>query len=144
MSGAELVRQLGQKIGIDDLVLSSDNSCGVLFDKDDVLFELTNGNLFIAAEIGQVEKADRAKFFEFFMEANHLGHDSAFGSIGYDAEREMFTLTRVLPENTEYDKFEEAVVLFIRALRQLKKQLQEGVGNSENTQNSFSILNGFS
>ncbi|SFS49465.1 Tir chaperone protein (CesT) family protein [Succinivibrio dextrinosolvens] len=144
MNGAELIRQLGQKIGIDDLSFSNDNNCGVLFDEDDVLFELTNGNLFIAAEIGHVENSERAKFFEIFMSSNHLGQGAALGSIGFDAERDMFTLTRVLPENMDYNKFEEALVIFIRALRQLKSKLQDGVDTSDENQNSFSILKGFS
>ncbi|MCR5537175.1 MAG: type III secretion system chaperone [Succinivibrio sp.] len=145
MDGAELIRQLGQKIGISDLALSQENSCGVLFDDDDVLFEVHNGNLFIVAEIGRGAEADREKLFEIFMDANHLGHATGFGSLGYDPEREMFTLTRVLPEEIEFAKFEEQLVLFIKALRYWKNYLKNGGPvEEESSAQPSSMLGGLS
>ena len=76
--------KLGDKLGISDLNMTEDNTCGVFFDDDDVLFECSHGNLFIVAEIGRVEEDEKEKMFKVFMDANHLGHATAFGSIGYD------------------------------------------------------------
>lgn len=83
--------KLGDKLGISDLNMTEDNTCGVFFDDDDVLFECSHGNLFIVAEIGRVEEDEKDKMFKVFMDANHLGHATAFGSIGYDEERDIFT-----------------------------------------------------
>ena len=38
-----------------------------------------------------VEEDEKEKMFKIFMDANHLGHATAFGSIGYDGERDIFT-----------------------------------------------------
>ncbi|WP_406016953.1 type III secretion system chaperone [Succinivibrio sp.] len=91
MSAEKLMGQLGDKLGISDLNMTEDNTCGVLFDSDDVLFECSHGNLFIVSEIGRVEEDEKEKMFKIFMETNHLVHATAFGSIGYDGERDIFT-----------------------------------------------------
>ena len=92
MSDEKLMGHLGDKLGISDLNMTEDNTCGVLFDSDDVLFECSHGNLFIVAEIGRVDdEEERDKLFKVFIDANHLGHATAFGSIGYDGERDIFT-----------------------------------------------------
>ena len=147
MSFAELIHQLGQQLNITDLSLSEDNTCGVIFDNDDVLFENTNNNIFIVSEIGRVEEEERDKLFAIFMDANHLGHGTAYGSIGYDAQRDIFTLTRVLTEDIEYKKFEEQLVLFLKALRYWKRYIQNGdekEEQSESNNDSLSMLQGLS
>ncbi len=148
MSCAELIHQLGQKLNISDLSLTEDNTCGVLFDDDDVLFENVNGNLFIVAEIGSVDENERNKFFALFMDANHLGHGTAYGSIGYDEQRDIFTLTRIVSEDIEYEKFEEQLVVFLKTLRYWKRYIQDGKVSEDSTQesenNSLSMLSGLS
>ncbi len=147
MSCAELIHQLGQKLNISDLSLTEDNTCGVLFDDDDVLFENVNGNLFIVAEIGRVEEDERNKYFAIFMDANHLGHGTAYGSIGYDEQRDIFTLTRIVSEDIVYEKFEEQLVVFLKTLRYWKKYLQDGEVSESTTEtenSSLSMLSGLS
>ncbi len=126
--------------------MTEDNTCGVLFDGDDVLFECSNGNLFIVSEIGRVEEDENEKMFKIFMDANQLGHATAFGSIGYDEERDIFTMTRVLHEDMEYDKFEEQLVLFLKALRYWEKYLQvaDAVETKAEGSDTLSMLSGLS
>ena len=147
MNCAELIHQLGQKLNISDLSLTEDNTCGILFDDDDVLIENSNNNIFIVSEIGRVEEDEKEKFFAVFMDANHLGHGTAFGSIGYDEQRDIFTLTRVLNDEIEFEKFEEQLVLFLKALRYWKRYIQDGTGaedNKEHQNDSLSMLSGLS
>ncbi len=59
MNCAELIHQLGQKLNISDLSLTEDNTCGILFDDDDVLIENSNNNIFIVSEIGRVEEDEK-------------------------------------------------------------------------------------
>ena len=116
MSGSKLITELGARIGISDLALDEEHTCGVMFD-DEFFFECQHGNLFIMAEIDRVEEKDeRVALFSKFMYANHLGHATGFGSIGYDPEREGVTLTRIVDEDLEYQKFEEQMTLFVNCL----------------------------
>ena len=59
MSAEKLIRQLEDKLGISDLNMTEDNTCWVIFDSDDVLFECSHGNLFIVSEIGRVEEEEK-------------------------------------------------------------------------------------
>lgn len=147
MSCAELIHQLGQKLNISDLALTENNTCGILFDEDDVLFENTHKHIFIVAEIGRAEDNVKDKLFNVFMDANHLGHGTAYGSIGFDEQRSVFTITRVVDEDIEYEKFEDQLVLFLKALRYWKRYMQDGAQSDEKSRNendTLSLLQGLS
>jgi len=111
----ELIRNLGLRLGIADLELSEDGSCSVTFGPDEVIFEQEGEMLFIIAEIGSAEGNE--KIFRAMLDANHCGHGSGFGSIGWDCERNSFTLSRVIEGDFNNELFEKQLKLFVSTLR---------------------------
>ena len=107
----ELIRNLGLRLGIADLELSEDGSCSVTFGPDEVIFEQEGEMLFIIAEIGSAEGNE--KIFRAMLDANHCGHGSGFGSIGWDCERNSFTLSRVIEGDFNNELFEKQLKLFV-------------------------------
>ncbi|MCR5536591.1 MAG: type III secretion system chaperone [Succinivibrio sp.] len=123
MNAQELVSSLATRIGLSGLSLAETGACSVIFEEDEVVFEDNNQKLFVFAEIGPA--AGRETLYADLLDANHLGHGTAYGSIGLDRQRDVFTLCRVVELPCEYEQFEEQLALFINVLRHWKKQLSE-------------------
>jgi hypothetical protein len=128
MDCEHLLQQLGTAIGL-DLRFSESNTCGVLFDNDEVIFEKNEGKLHLIAALGP--SAGRDDVCRRLLEANYLGAQTGFASIGLDSGREDFVLHRVLEGNMDYPEFEEAVTLFVRAARHWRKWLANPQGAQE-------------
>ena len=103
--------------------LSEHNTCSVVFDNDEVVFELHDNQLFIIGVIGSA--AGREALYARFLQADYLGAETGFGAIGLDTERGEFVLHRNLVGNLEYGEFEAVVTLFIQVLRYWKSFLQD-------------------
>lgn len=130
MSAADLLSELGNKLGF-PVTLSSDGTCCVIFDEDEVDFELFGESLYVMADIGAASNREDA--FRRLLEANCLGRESGGACIGLDAARDTFTLHRVFAGETAYPSFEEELTLFLKALRYWKEWLalppaQDGAG----------------
>ena len=122
MKPADLIATLGDRLKIEDLVLSEQGVCSVFFDDDEVVFECNDDRLFIFAEIGSAQ--GRQDLYLELMQANHLGLGAAYGSIGLDVNKESFTQTRVFEGDITYGLFEKRVADFIIALRYWKRYLE--------------------
>ncbi|MCR5537284.1 MAG: type III secretion system chaperone [Succinivibrio sp.] len=122
MQVQEIFKTLGQRIGL-SLSLTDEQTCSVLFDGDEVRFEVQDSQLFIYAEVGSL--AGREDLYIRLLGANHLGQWSGFGSLGLDENKELLTLTRVLVLECSYAAFERELTLFIKVLRYWKTFLQE-------------------
>ncbi len=122
MNGELLIGELGRAIGI-DLKLSEAGTCGVFFDEDEVFFERHEGQLYLIAELGPA--AGRRDAHTRLLEADCLGAESGQACIGLDAQREVFTLHRILEGELTSAEFEKALTLFIRALRYWKAWLAQ-------------------
>lgn len=134
-----LLQQLGTAIGL-DLRFSENNTCGVFFDKDEVIFEKNEGKLYLIAALGS--SAGREDVCRRLLEANYLGAQTGFASIGLDSGREDFVLHRVLAGDMDYAEFEEAVSLFVRAARHWRKWLAQPQGAQEASGERPFILGG--
>ena len=122
MNGKALVRELGEALGA-GLEMSGRNTCGVFFDEDEVVFEMHGGHLYVMADIGPA--AGRRDAHTRLLEADCLGAESGQACIGLDAQREVFTLHRILEGELTSAEFEKALTLFIRALRYWKAWLAQ-------------------
>ncbi len=60
------------------------------------------------------------------LEANFLGGQAAFGSIGINADQDEFTLARVLEGDECYEEFEKSLLMFIQCLRKWKRIILDG------------------
>ena len=120
MNGKALIRELGEALGI-ELELSDQNTCGVFFDEDEVVFEMHDGQLYVMADIGPA--AGRRDAHTRLLEANCLGAQSGQACLGLDSQREVFTLHRILEGELTYGEFEKILTLFIRAARYWKEWL---------------------
>ena len=129
MNGKALIRDLGEALGF-NLEMSEQNTCGVFFDEDEVVFEMHDNQLYIMADLGPA--AGRKDAHTRLLEANCLGAQSGQACLGLDAQREVFTLHRILEGELTSAEFEKALTLFIRALRYWKEWLaQPVVGQTE-------------
>ena len=137
MNHKEIISELGRMVGLESLKLEDDKGTSVYFDDDEIVFEQTAGRLFVIAPIGPIEGHE--DMFRTFLLANHLGADSALGSIGIDDLQDEYTLTRVFEGEFQYDEFEKSLLLFIRTLRKWKTILEEGKV-SENIENTPSEI----
>ena len=131
MNGKALIRELGKALGF-TLEMSDQNTCGVFFDEDEVVFEQHEEQLYIMAELGS--SVGREDAHTRMLEANCLGAQSGQACLGLDAQREVFTLHRILEGELSYEEFEKILTLFIRALRYWKEWLaQPASGQPEET-----------
>lgn len=122
MDGNALIQKLGEALGF-TLELSGQNTCGVFFDQDEIIFEQHEGQLYIMADLGPA--AGRADAHARLLEANCLGAQSGQACIGLDSRREVFTLHRILEGELSYEEFEKLLTLFIRAVRYWKEWLAQ-------------------
>ncbi len=120
MEYSALIRELSSALGI-DLQLSDKGTCGVFFDDDEVMFEINDGRLFIMADLGP--SGGREDAAVRLLQAANLGLETGFSCIGIDAEREQFTLCRVLEGDLSYPDFERSLALFVTAMRFWKEWL---------------------
>lgn len=120
MDSEHLLHRLGRTIGI-ELRFGDSNTCSVIFDRDEVVFERDGQRIFLMAALGSA--AGRDGLCRQLLEANYLGAQTGFACIGIDAGREEFVLHRVVAEDMAYPEFEEAVTLFVRAARHIKQCL---------------------
>ena len=120
-----LIAELGKNIGLEGLAFDSDGSCSVVFDdKDEIFFEKNSGKMLIIAPLGPA--AGRENLFRSVLEANFLGGQAAFGSIGINADQDEFTLARVLEGDERYEEFEKSLLIFIQCLRKWKRIILDG------------------
>ena len=120
MEYSALIRELGNVLGI-ELALSDEGTCGVFFDEDEVMFEVSEERLFIMADIGQAQGRDDAALR--LLRAANLGLETGFACAGLDEERGQFTLCRVLEGDLAYPDFEKILTVFVGALRYWKEWL---------------------
>ena len=105
--------------------MSSQNTCGVFFDEDEIIFEQHEQQLYIIADLGS--SAGRADAHTRLLEANCLGAQSGQACLGLDGQRQVFTLHRILDGDLSYEEFEKILTLFIRATRYWKEWLAQPV-----------------
>ena len=129
MNGKALIGELGKALGF-ALEMSDQNTCGVFFDQDEVVFEQHEDLLYIMADLGSA--AGRRDAHTRLLEANCLGAQSGQACLGLDSQREVFTLHRILVGELTYGEFEKILTLFIRAVRYWKEWLaQPASGQAE-------------
>lgn len=133
MNGKALIKELGKALGF-TLELSEQNTCAVIFDQDEVVFEQHEGELYLMADLGSA--AGRADAYGRLLEANCFGAQTGQACLGIDAQREVFTLHRILVGELSYEEFEKILVIFIRALRYWKEWLTQPVAAAK-TETSF-------
>ena len=130
MDYPSLVRGLGVVLGF-DLMFSDNGTCGVLFDNDEVLFEINDDRMFIMADLGSCEGREDA--YPRLLKSSHLGLETGFACIGIDEVRGQFTLCRVLEGNLAYSDFEKILTVFIGAVRYWKNWLSQPKEQSVST-----------
>lgn len=122
MTYAELLNRLGETIGVS--IDTSANGCaGVVFGDDEVDFEISGPKLYLIADlVGAEGKEER---FHEILAANHLSAKTGFAAIGIDTSRGVFTISRILEGDMDYEAFEEAVQIFVGAVRHWKNELAQ-------------------
>ena len=120
MQFASLIQELGEKLGM-DLDLPESRVCVVIFDEDEVSFEVNDGRLFIMADIAPAEGHEEA--LPRLLRAANLGLETGYSCIGIDDTRGQFTLCRILEGEWTYPEFEKALSIFVLAVRYWKDWL---------------------
>ena len=120
MEYSALIRELGNVLGI-DLALTDAGTCGVFFDEDEVMFEVSEERLFIMADLGPSEGRSDAALR--LLRAANLGLETGFACAGLDEARGQFTLCRVLEGDLAYADFEKMLTVFVGAVRYWKEWL---------------------
>ncbi len=129
MALAELVRQLGQEIGLSHLDLDPDTQAiRLVFGEDlEVEFEEPGtGNLcFVYASVGPMPVNTSASRFLETMNANLFGRDTGGAVLGYDAAREELVLfIRFHSHEVSYATFRREIDAFLAALKKWREQLK--------------------
>lgn len=120
MIASELIKELGARVGI-SLALNENGLCSVIFDNDTVDFELSGNDLYLIAELGFVQTADK-DFYKQLLEANYLGAKTAGAAISLDPDKEnTVVLHKKLAMPMEYADFEKDVEFFVKAVRYWKE-----------------------
>lgn len=120
MIASELIKELGARVGI-SLALNENGLCSVIFDNDTVDFELSGNDLYLIAELGFVQTADK-DFYKQLLEANYLGAKTAGAAISLDPDKEnTVVLHKKLAMPMEYADFEKDLEFFVKAVRYWKE-----------------------
>lgn len=135
----ELLAKLGETIGV-DTTLSDEGTAGIVFDGDEVDFELAGPRLYIIADLGAAE--GKNDMFGEILEANNLSSRTGYGTIGLDSARGVFTLSRIFEGEMEYPAFEDAVETFVNTVRHWKDRLENGTAATATASGSFGALMG--
>jgi hypothetical protein len=122
MVASELIKMLGQRVGVDSLSLDT-GECAISFDGDEIYFTYAENILFAVADLG--DEINDEKVFETLLAANFKGLFTSGAIIGLDAERGCFTLSLLFEDECEYDFFENKLAEFVKTLRMLKQFLAE-------------------
>ncbi|WP_295363333.1 CesT family type III secretion system chaperone [uncultured Succinivibrio sp.] len=116
-----LIDTLGSRLNI-SIILSQQNTCCLIFDRDPVNFEIRNNVLYIYAPIFSAENCD-SKVLYGMLQENHLG--DVFTSISPSTKD--LCLNMVVTYECEYELFEKNLSFFVSKLRELKERVK---GNS--------------
>ncbi len=116
-----LIDTLGSRLKV-SIMMSPQNTCCLIFDRDPVNFEIRNNVLYIYAPIFSSENCDTKVLYGMLQE-NHLG--DMFTSIS--PATKDFCLNLVVTYECEYELFEKNLSLFVKKLRELKEKVK---GNS--------------
>ncbi len=114
MDFPSLIKELGDKLGA-SLSLSEHDTCSVLFDEDEVVFELRDGRLFMTIDIGSADGRDED--YPRFLAHAAAAANTGFSCLGIDPERNVFTLTHILEGDMDESGFEQTVTIFVCAAR---------------------------
>ncbi|MGN1149976.1 MAG: type III secretion system chaperone [Sutterella sp.] len=128
MQPEQLVAELGTTLGI-DLKLSDQGTCRVVFDEDEVDFEVSGERLFVIADIASA--SGRADAYGRLLSADYLGNETGGAVISLDASRDVFVLHTVSEDGTSYPAFEAKLTLFVKALRYWKEWLAQPAGSAD-------------
>ncbi|MBQ9220934.1 MAG: hypothetical protein SPK65_08800 [Succinivibrio dextrinosolvens] len=116
-----LIDTLGSRLNI-SIIMSPQNTCCLIFDRDPVNFEIRNNILYVYAPIFSAENCD-SKVLYGMLQENHLG--DVFTSIS-PATKDL-CLNMVVTYECEYELFEKNLSFFVSKLRELKERVK---GNS--------------
>ncbi len=139
MEYAALIRELGNVLGI-DLALTEAGTCGVFFDEDEVMFEVSEERLFIMADLGPSEGREDAH--ARLLRASNLGLETGFSCLGIDENSGQFTLCRVLEGDMAYPEFERILTVFVGAVRYWKEWLALPPSASQQGESPFPFERG--
>jgi hypothetical protein len=129
MALAELIRQLGQDIGLPDLDVDSERRAVRLIFADDLEVEFEEPGaehlFYVYAVVGPVLLNTSGTFFLEVMNANLFGRDTGGASFGYDASRqELVLFMRFHSHEISYTTFRKEIENFLAALKKWRADLK--------------------
>ena len=139
MEYMSLLRELSNALGF-DLALSDAGTCGIVFDEDEVMFEINENRLFIIADLGSSEGREDACVS--ILKAANLGLETGFSCIGIDEVRGQFTLCRILEGDLAYPDFEKLLAVFVGAVRYWKEWLALPPSSAQQKERPFPFEHG--
>ena len=139
MEYMSLLRELSNALGF-DLALSDAGTCGIVFDEDEVMFEINENRLFIMADLGSSEGREDACVS--MLKAANLGLETGFSCIGIDEVRGQFTLCRILEGDLAYPDFEKLLAVFVGAVRYWKEWLALPPSSAQQEERPFPFEHG--
>lgn len=122
MDANYLLEKLGEDLKI-ELALSSQNTCSVNFDDDEVIFEENSRHLYILSVIGSATGRDG--ICKSLLQANYLGIKTGNASICLDENTDEILLYKSFVGSLDYQDFQDELVMFIKAVRFWKKWLDD-------------------
>ncbi|WP_461833103.1 type III secretion system chaperone [Desulfothermus sp.] len=113
----DLLKQLGQEMGLGTLEMDEDNTCRLVF--DDIInvdLEVTDDNkiLWIYSVIGVLPVDNREKFYERLLSANLFGKETGDAAFAVDTNtKEVLLITKVNLEKIDFQDFINLLELFV-------------------------------
>lgn len=125
-----LIDTLGSRLKV-SIMMSPQNTCCLVFDRDPVNFEIKNNILYIYAPIYSSENCEKKVLLEM-LEENHLG--DVFTSISPSTKD--LCLNMLVTYECEYELFEKQLSVFVSKLRELKEKVKGNSLEPDDTGNS--------
>ena len=125
-----IVKELGNQLGLDNLALDENNVCRIVFDEKfnvDIEAMPDKKSFFIHAVLCRVPAEHKEVLFAELLEANLFGKGTGGASFGYDANLgEVLLFRRFETEKTDYPEFEAAVEEFLNYMESWSKRIESG------------------
>ncbi|WP_281072600.1 hypothetical protein [Succinivibrio dextrinosolvens] len=128
-----LIDTLGSRLKV-SIMMSPQNTCCLVFDRDPVNFEIKNNILYIYAPIYSSENCDKKVLLEM-LEENHLG--DVFTSISPSTKD--LCLNMLVTYECEYELFEKQLSVFVSKLRELKEKVKGNYLEQDNNSSTQSV-----
>jgi hypothetical protein len=100
-------------------------------DNVEILVEDKKKDIYVTSTLTPLPKNNLEELFILLMKANFIGQGTGKSAIGIDLQEKVLTLTCILPYESTYKDFKDAIEDYINYIVYWKKEIKEFIKKTE-------------